>query len=270
MHKTKVRTPGNHSKYIKNITNVSKVRKNVTKLLNLHWREKVKSHIISHTSRKNMHKVGDAHCIKFWEWYLCRVVRGQERGVCMLTLHSFLRSVVLFVKSLTVKVTKADVPFLICGDGGYDGSGHHSIFSQWVWRRGEETPWQRPWQRKVTPLTRRRRKTKEAVWLLKQKVQFGHLNTDSEGQHLAGALLEADVREKQRKQAAAQTQIETLQKQILKERQEEEARKRRRKSAGQPEGLNIRMKITRYSCALSRRKQESATPRKDTGCRCDH
>ncbi len=93
------------------------------------------------------------------------------------------------------------------------------------------------------------------------KVQFGHLNTDSEGQHLAGALLEADVREKQRKQAAAQTQIETLQKQILKERQEEEARKRRRKSAGQPEGLNIRMKITRYSCALSRRKQESATPR---------
>ena len=38
--------------------------------------------------------------------------------------------------------------------------------------------------------------------------------------HLAGALLEADVREKQRKQAAAQTQIETLQKQILKERQE--------------------------------------------------
>ena len=51
------------------------------------------------------------------------------------------------------------------------------------------------------------------------KVQFGHLNTDSEGQHLAGALLEADVREKQRKQAAAQ-------KQILKERQEEEARKK--------------------------------------------
>ena len=58
------------------------------------------------------------------------------------------------------------------------------------------------------------------------KIQFGLLNTDSEGQHLAGALLEADVREKQRKQAAAQTQIETLQKQILKERQEEEARKK--------------------------------------------
>ena len=58
------------------------------------------------------------------------------------------------------------------------------------------------------------------------KIQFGLLNTDSEGQHLAGALLEANVREKQRQQAAAQTQIETLQKQILKERQEEEARKK--------------------------------------------
>ncbi|EEQ61393.1 cell Wall Hydrolase [Clostridiales bacterium 1_7_47FAA] len=58
------------------------------------------------------------------------------------------------------------------------------------------------------------------------KVQFGLLDTDSEGQQLAGALLEANVREKQRQQAAAQTQIETLQKQILKEKQEEEARKK--------------------------------------------
>ena len=58
------------------------------------------------------------------------------------------------------------------------------------------------------------------------KVQFGLLNTDSEGQHLAGALLAENVRKQQRRQAAAQTEIEALQKQILKEKKEEEARKK--------------------------------------------
>ena len=52
------------------------------------------------------------------------------------------------------------------------------------------------------------------------KIQFGLLNTGSEGQHLAGALLERDVRNRQRRQADAQIEIEALQKQILKEKEE--------------------------------------------------
>ena len=35
-----------------------------------------------------------------------RQIPGKKRGVCMLTLHSFLQSVVLFVKALAVKVKK--------------------------------------------------------------------------------------------------------------------------------------------------------------------
>ena len=58
------------------------------------------------------------------------------------------------------------------------------------------------------------------------KIQFGLLNTGSEGQHLAGALLERDVRDRQRRQADAQIEIEALQKQILKEKEEAEARRK--------------------------------------------
>ena len=164
----------------------------------------------------------------------------------MLTLHSFLRSVVLFVKSLTVKVTKQMyrsssvvmagmmvVAIIAFSANGFGGGGRNALAA--------------PMTEESDAIDMAEEENEGSGLVTEAKVQFGHLNTDSEGQHLAGALLEADVREKQRKQAAAQTQIETLQKQILKERQEEEARKkRRRKSAGQPEGLNIRMKITRY------------------------
>jgi hypothetical protein len=58
------------------------------------------------------------------------------------------------------------------------------------------------------------------------KIQFGLLNTGSEGQHLAGALLERDVRDRQRRQADAQIEIEALQKQILKEKEEAEVRRK--------------------------------------------
>ena len=142
----------------------------------------------------------------------------------MLTLHSFLQSVVLFVKSLTVKVTKQMyrsssvlltgmmvVAIIAFSAEGFGGGGKNALAAPIADESQEEVQTEEP----------------EGSGLVTEaKVQFGHLNTDSEGQHLAGALLEADVREKQRKQAAAQTQIETLQKQILKERQEEEARKK--------------------------------------------
>ena len=143
----------------------------------------------------------------------------------MLTLHSFLRSVVLFVKSLTVKVTKQMyrsssvvmagmmvVAIIAFSANGFGGGGRNALAA--------------PMTEESDAIDKAEEENEGSGLVTEAKVQFGHLNTDSEGQHLAGALLEADVREKQRKQAAAQTQIETLQKQILKERQEEEAREK--------------------------------------------
>ena len=143
----------------------------------------------------------------------------------MLTLHSFLRSVVLFVKSLTVKVTKQMyrsssvvmagmmvVAIIAFSANGFGGGGRNALGA--------------PMTDETDAIDKAEEENEGSGLVTEAKVQFGHLNTDSEGQHLAGALLEADVREKQRKQAAAQTQIETLQKQILKERQDEEARKK--------------------------------------------
>lgn len=143
----------------------------------------------------------------------------------MLTLHSFLRSVVLFVKSLTVKVTKQMyrsssvvmagmmvVAIIAFSANGFGGGGRNALAA--------------PMTEESDAIDKAEEENEGSGLVTEAKIQFGLLNTDSEGQHLAGALLEADVREKQRKQAAAQTQIETLQKQILKERQEEEARKK--------------------------------------------
>ena len=142
----------------------------------------------------------------------------------MLTLHSFVQSVVLFVKSLAVKVTKQMyrsssvlltgmmvVAIIAFSAEGFGGGGKNALAAPIVDESQEEEQAEEP----------------EGSGLVTEaKVQFGLLDTDSEGQQLAGALLEANVREKQRQQAAAQTQIETLQKQILKEKQEEEARKK--------------------------------------------
>ena len=142
----------------------------------------------------------------------------------MLTLHSFLQSVVLFVKSLAVKVTKQMyrsssvlltgmmvVAIIAFSAEGFGGGGKNALAAPIADESQEEEQAEEP----------------EGSGLVTEaKVQFGLLDTDSEGQQLAGALLEANVREKQRQQAAAQTQIETLQKQILKEKQVEEARKK--------------------------------------------
>ena len=142
----------------------------------------------------------------------------------MLTLHSFLQSVVLFVKSLAVKVTEQMyrsssvlltgmmvVAIIAFSAEGFGGGGKNALAAPIADESQEEEQAEEP----------------EGSGLVTEaKVQFGLLDTDSEGQQLAGALLEANVREKQRQQAAAQTQIETLQKQILKEKQEEEARKK--------------------------------------------
>lgn len=146
----------------------------------------------------------------------------------MLTWHSFLQSVMFFVRSISVKLTKKHyrsssvlmsgavvIAVVAFSANGFGGGGKNAMAAP----------------RTVESLEADEEPETEALlegnsFVTEAKIQFGLLNTGSEGQHLAGALLEADVREKQRKQAAAQTQIETLQKQILKERQEEEARKK--------------------------------------------
>lgn len=143
----------------------------------------------------------------------------------MLTLHSFLQSVVLFVKSLAVKVTKRMyrsssilvtgmmvVAIIAFSAGTFGGGGKNALAAPVEEESHEEDA--------------QTEEIKGSGLVTEAKIQFGLLNTDSEGQYLAGALLEENVREKQRQQAAAQTQIETLQKQILMERQEEEARKK--------------------------------------------
>ena len=69
------------------------------------------------------------------------------------------------------------------------------------------------------------------------KIQFGLLNTGSEGQHLAGALLERDVRNRQRRQADAQIEIEALQKQITKKKKKKLKQDgKQRKKEELPEG----------------------------------
>lgn len=143
----------------------------------------------------------------------------------MLRLHSFLRSVFLFVKSLAVKVTKQMyrsssivmagmmvVAIIAFSAEGFGGSGKNALAATITEEKQEATP--------------EDEEPEESSLVTEAKIQFGLLSTDSEGGHLAGALLEQDVRERQRKQAAAQTQIETLKKQILKEKREEEARRK--------------------------------------------
>lgn len=143
----------------------------------------------------------------------------------MLTLHSFLQSVVFFVKALAVKVKKEQyrtssvvmagavvIAIVTFGANGFGGSGRNAMAAPRIQESAEE-----PEEEVVSG---------GSSFVTEAKIQFGLLNTDSEGQHLAGALLEQDVREKQRREAAAQTEIEALQKQILKEKEEEEARRK--------------------------------------------
>ena len=128
----------------------------------------------------------------------------------MLTLHSFLQSVFLFVKSLAVKVKKEQyrtssvmmagavvIAVVAFGASGFGGSGKNALAAPRIQESTEES--EEPEEEVISG---------GSSFVTEAKIQFGLLNTDSESQHLAGALLEQDVREKQRKEAAAQTQIE--------------------------------------------------------------
>ena len=149
---------------------------------------------------------------------------GEERGICMLTLHSFLHAVFFFVKSLTVKVTKEMhrtssvlmtgmmiVAVVAFSANGFGGSGKNALAAPIIEEMEEEAE---------------EEETEGSSLVTEAKIQFGLFDTDSEGQQFAGALLEKSIREKQKRQAAAQTEIEALQKQILKEKQEEERRRK--------------------------------------------
>ena len=146
----------------------------------------------------------------------------------MLTWHSFLQSVMFFVRSISVKVTKNHyrsssvlmsgavvIAVVAFSANGFGGGGKNVMAAP----------------RTVESLEADEEPETEALlegssFVTEAKIQFGLLNTGSEGQHLAGALLERDVRDRQRRQADAQIEIEALQKQILKEKEEAEARRK--------------------------------------------
>ena len=143
----------------------------------------------------------------------------------MLTFHSFFQSVVLFVKSLAVKVKKQMyrsfsvlmtgmmvVAIIAFSANGFGGSGKNALAAPISEERQEEEP--------------ETEEVEGSSLVTEAKVQFGLLNTDSEGQLLAGALLLNEVRKQQEQQEAAQARLEALQRQIVKEKQEAEARKK--------------------------------------------
>ena len=143
----------------------------------------------------------------------------------MLTFHSFFQSVVLFVKSLAVKVKKQMyrsfsvlmtgmmvVAIIAFSANGFGGSGKNALAAPISEERQEEEP--------------ETEEVEGSGLVTEAKVQFGLLNTDSEGQLLAGALLLNEVRKQQEQQEAPQARLEALQRQIVKEKQEAEARKK--------------------------------------------
>ena len=140
----------------------------------------------------------------------------------MLTWHSFLQSVMMFVRSISIKVTKNHyrsssvlmsgavvIAVVAFSANGFGGGGKNAMAAP----------------RTVESLEADEENEGSGL-VTEAKIQFGLLNTGSEGQHLAGALLEKDVRDRQRRQADAQIEIEALQKQILKEKEEAEARRK--------------------------------------------
>jgi len=143
----------------------------------------------------------------------------------MLTFHSFFQSVVLFVKSLAVKVKKQMyrsfsvlmtgmmvVAIIAFSANGFGGSGKNALAAPISEERQEEEP--------------ETEEVEGSGLVTEAKVQFGLLNTDSEGQLLAGTLLLNEVRKQQEQQEATQARLEALQRQIVKEKQEAEARKK--------------------------------------------
>ena len=143
----------------------------------------------------------------------------------MPTLQSFLQSVFFFVKSLAVKVTKEMyrsssilmagmliIAVAVFSAQGFGGSGKNALAAPAAEEESNEPP---------------EEETSEGSILAEEaRIQLGLLNTDSESQQLAGALLEENVRRQQRRQAQAKIETEALQKQILKEKQEQEARRK--------------------------------------------
>ena len=145
----------------------------------------------------------------------------------MLTLHSFLQSVFLFVKSLAVKVTKQMyrsssvivtgvmvVSVISFSANGFGGSGKNAMAAPIIEENGEDET-----EAQEEP-------TDEGIGTFTEaKVQIGLTETGSVGQLLAGDLLVQSVRQKEEEERAAQAEIEALKKQILKQQQEERARK---------------------------------------------
>ena len=92
-----------------------------------------------------------------------RQIPGKKRGVCMLTLHSFLQSVVLFVKALAVKVKKEQYrTSSVVMAGAVVIAIVPSVQTDLA--EAVEMPWLRPGSRKA----QRSRKNRKRKWYLEE------------------------------------------------------------------------------------------------------
>lgn len=167
----------------------------------------------------------------------------------MLTLHSFLQAVYFFVKSLAIRVTKSmhrSSSVLMTGavviavvafcSAGFGGSGKNALAA--------------PVESESSGENQEDEEPEGSRLVTEAKIQFGLLNTDSQGQQLAGLRLERNVRERQKRQEAAQIEIETLQKQILMEKQAEEARRQARRIQMSEEDYQILLRIVQAEAGI--------------------
>ena len=90
-----------------------------------------------------------------------------------------------------------------------------AFFSQWVLAAGKKRL-AAPMTEESDAIDKAEEENEGSGLVTEAKVQFGHLNTDSEGQHLAGALLKRTSERNRESRQPAQTQIETLQKTDIK------------------------------------------------------
>ena len=92
-----------------------------------------------------------------------RQIPGKKRGVCMLTWHSFLQSVVLFVKALAVKVKKEQYrTSSVVMAGAVVIAIVPSVQTDLA--EAVEMPWLRPGSRKA----QRSRKNRKRKWYLEE------------------------------------------------------------------------------------------------------
>lgn len=143
----------------------------------------------------------------------------------MLILHSFLQSVLLFVRSLVPRVSKQmyrSACVIISGatviavvsfsSQGFGGSGKNALAASLIEEDGQDEE------------TQEEQLEEGIEQLTEAKVQIELTDTGSTGQSLAGELLVKKVRRQEKIQETAKAEIQSLQREIVKQQREERAR----------------------------------------------